>query len=117
MKSTFTKRVNSVLAAVLTIVALMVGQQALAESKTVTYKFHAVESNNGTNNIVNPVFKGVTISSDDSQMNATTLEGSEDDTQDGISATTINAFRAYFQLNLDGSTDIKESVDIWDEEW
>ena len=41
MKRTFTKRVNSVLAAVLTIVALMVGQQALAESKTVTYKMHA----------------------------------------------------------------------------
>lgn len=66
MKRTFTKRVNGVLAAVLTIVALMVGQQALAESKTVTYKFHAVESNNDTSG-----------------------QGAR----------------------------IKESVDIWDEEW
>lgn len=71
MKRTFTKRVNSVLAAVLTIVALMVGQQALAESKTVTYKFHA-----GLN-------YGAKSSNDTSGQGAR----------------------------------IKESVDIWDEEW
>lgn len=94
----------------------------------------------GTNNIVNPVFTGVTVSNATDGMNSTTVEGSEDGAHEGnvtFKATyspvpltagdqsilfmggnntlyypgtgmTMGAFRAYFQLNLDGSSNIKE---------
>lgn len=72
-----------------------------------TYKFHAVESNNGTNSYTLTFERtsGTGFGYSTGQKTATI---SNIQSTSGTSATTINAFRAYFQLNLDGSTDIKE---------
>ena len=101
MKSTFTKRINSVLALLLTIVALAAGQRAMAETKAVTYTITSV-THNSTTNTYNIVFtrSGVAFNTSAPTNFSTSVSSSSIGQSPGNSGSFLVSLADGFKINV-----------------